>query len=76
MLKAQDEGLSFLTGHIYRRELHAVFGTVHEIVIAGEIFKTEKRGYRVASLFSSTRAYPLSETHTFTSQSSRTNTSS
>jgi len=24
----------FLTGHIYRRELHAVFGTVHEIVIA------------------------------------------
>lgn len=34
MLKAQDEGLSFLTGHIYRRELHAVFGTVHEIVIA------------------------------------------
>ena len=34
MLKAQDEGLSFLTGHIYRRELHAVFGAVHEIVIA------------------------------------------
>ena len=24
----------FLTGHIYRRELHAVSGAVHEIVIA------------------------------------------
>ena len=79
MLKAQDEGLSFLTGHIYRRELHAVSGTVHEIVMTNrekKSFKTEKRGYTVASLFSSTRAYPLSETHTFTSQSSRTNTSS